>query len=99
MPALPAELIVTSPDGHVNRYGLGDSAVIGRHPECQVVLTDPMSSRRHCKFERAPDGRIYVHDNGSANGTLLNGQPMKERIALKNGDTVQIGSTLIVLRG
>ncbi|HLX63722.1 MAG TPA: adenylate/guanylate cyclase domain-containing protein [Planctomycetota bacterium] len=98
MPALPAELIVTSPDGHVNRYPLGDACVIGRHPECQVVLTDPMSSRRHCRIDRTPDGKISVQDNGSANGTLLNGQPLKERIAVKNGDTVQIGSTLIVLR-
>jgi adenylate cyclase len=98
MPAFPAELIVTGPDGHVSRYPLGESAVIGRHPECQVVLTDPMSSRRHCKLERSPDGKIYVQDNASANGTLLNSQPLKERVALKNGDTVQIGSTLIVLR-
>src|SRR5689334_6388905 len=98
MPAAPAELIVTSPDGHIARYKLGERAVIGRHPECEVILTDPMSSRRHCKVERDPDGKFYTSDNGSANGTLLNDQPLKERMPFKNGDKIQIGSTLLVLR-
>lgn len=93
-----AELIVTSPDGHTSHYPMGDTAVIGRHPECQIVLTDPMSSRRHCRVERAPDGKFFVVDNGSANGTLLNSAPLKDRAPIKNGDTIQIGSTLLVLR-
>ncbi len=93
-----SEIIVTSPDGHISHYPLADAAVIGRHPECQIVLTDPMSSRRHCRVERLPDGKIFVIDNGSANGTLLNSEPLKDRAPLKNGDTIQIGSTLLVLR-
>ena len=56
MPA-PAELIVTGPDGAVTRYKLGERAIVGRHPECEVVLTDPMSSRRHCKVERTAAGK------------------------------------------
>jgi len=94
----PSELIVTSPDGHIARYKLGEKAFIGRHPECEVILTDPMSSRRHCRIERDPDGRFYTQDNGSANGTLLNDQALKERMPFKNGDRIQIGSTLLVLR-
>ena len=94
----PPELIVTGPDGATNRYRLGDLSVIGRHPECQIVLADPMSSRRHCKIERTPQGIFYVEDNGSANGTLVNGEPLKTRILFNNGDTIQIGSTLLVLR-
>jgi len=97
MAAPPAELIVTGPDGVPAKYKLGDKAVIGRHPECEIILTDPMSSRRHCKVEKTPTG-YAVEDNGSANGTLLNGEPLKVRQPLKNGDTIQIGSTLLVLR-
>ena len=96
--AAPTELIVTGPDGVVSRYRLAEKAVIGRHPDCEVVLTDPMSSRRHCKIERAPDGVFFVEDNGSANGTLFNGESLKLRTLFKNGDTVQIGSTTLVLR-
>ena len=94
----PAELIVTHPDGQIARHKLGDKTVIGRHPECEVVLTDPMSSRRHCRIERDPDGRFFAVDNASANGTLLNDQPLKERLPIKNGEKLQIGSTLMVLR-
>src|SRR5258707_1078248 len=96
----PSELIVTAPNGQISRYKLGEKAVIGRHPECEIILSDPMSSRRHCTIERGPDGAFSVSDPGSANGTLLNAQPMKvkERIPIHNGDTIQIGSTLLVLR-
>ena len=93
-----AELIVTSPDGRTTHYPLTDAAVIGRHPECQIVLGDPMSSRRHCRVERTPVGGFFVIDNGSANGTLLNSQPLKDKAPIFNGDTIQIGSTLLVLR-
>ena len=94
----PAEIIVTGPDGVVARFPVKDRTVIGRHPECEIVLTDPMSSRRHCVIERSPQGLFSTEDNKSANGTILNGEPLKTRMPLKNGDTIQIGSTLIVLR-
>src|SRR5262245_7419638 len=96
--AAPAELIVTGPDGVVARYKLTDRTIVGRHPECEIVLTDPMSSRRHCRVERSPAGGFMAEDNGSANGTLLNGEPLRARTMIKNGDTLQIGSTLLVLR-
>ena len=93
-----AELVITTPDGATMRHSLREKAMIGRHPECEVVLTDPMSSRRHCKIERAESGLIYVEDNGSANGTLHNNEPLKARTLLNNGDTLQIGGTHLVLR-
>jgi adenylate cyclase len=93
----PAELSVTGPDGITTKYKLGEKTIIGRHPDCEVILTDPMSSRRHCKIERGGT-LFFVEDNGSANGTLLNNEPLKTRMAFRNGDTMQIGSTLMVLR-
>ena len=96
---VPAELIVTGPDNVVTRYRLMDRAMIGRHPECEIVVTDPMVGRRHCKVERVPGGFV-VEDNKSANGTLLNNEPLAPAVArtFKNGDTIQIGSTTVVLR-
>ena len=100
MSATPAELIVTGPDGVVNKIRLGDKAVIGRHPECEIVLTDPMSSRRHCKVDRTPAGNWVVEDIKSANGTSLNGEPLRPAVQtpLRNGDTITIGSTTLVLK-
>jgi len=94
---LTAELIITAHDGESRRVALGEKAMIGRHPECEVVLTDPQSSRRHCKIERAGE-TFCAEDNASANGTLLNGEPLRARTTLKSGDTIRIGSTDLVLR-
>ncbi|MBI3832602.1 MAG: FHA domain-containing protein [Planctomycetes bacterium] len=90
-----AELVVSAPDGTVARYNLGNMMSIGRHPECEVVLTDPMSSRRHCKIEKV-GAQFFVEDNNSANGTILNGEPLKSRRQYNPGDTIQIGLTKLL---
>ncbi|MBI5367121.1 MAG: FHA domain-containing protein [Planctomycetes bacterium] len=98
MPAT-VELIVTGPDGAIAHYPMGEKPLtMGRLPECEVVLTDPLSSRRHVKIEPSPEGTWYAQDLGSANGTILNGQQLKARVALRHGDTIQIGATTAVLR-
>jgi len=93
-----AELVVSTPEGQVLRYRLGPVTVIGRHPECDIVVTDPMSSRRHCKVEMAAPGVFFAEDNGSANGTFLNGELLRARTPMKPGDVIEIGSTKIVLK-
>jgi len=87
------ELVVTSPDGSVVRYTLGSQAVLGRHPDCEVVVADPMASRRHCRILQGSGGQYAVEDNGSANGTLLNGSPLLSQMPLRHGDELTIGST------
>ncbi|MCZ7647079.1 MAG: FHA domain-containing protein [Planctomycetota bacterium] len=93
-----AELIVNTPEGTVLRYRLGRQTVLGRHPDCDIVLTDPMSSRRHCKIEQGPNGHFFVEDNNSANGTALNNDFLRTRMPLREGDAIQIGSTVLTLR-
>jgi hypothetical protein len=48
--------------------------VVGRHPDCDRRLHNPVVSRRHCAFWLR-DGRAWVKDLGSRNGTGLNGKP------------------------
>ena len=97
----PTELIVTGPDNEPRPYVLSDKPLftIGRHPECDIVVNDPMVGRKHCKIERTADG-FKIQDNKSANGTILNDAPMSPQVPvlLKNGDKIQIGSTMLVLR-
>lgn len=99
MANVPADLVVTTPDGASMKHHLGDRAMIGRHPECEIILTDPMASRRHCKVERTPAGTFTVEDNKSANGTLLNGEVLRPgtTMALRHGDTITIGETRLQL--
>ena len=68
--------------------------VVGRAPECTVVMPeDPYTSTRHARFfER--DGAWWVEDLGSTNGTLVNAKTITEAQQLKRDDRVQTGSAV-----
>ncbi|HEY7509134.1 MAG TPA: adenylate/guanylate cyclase domain-containing protein [Vicinamibacteria bacterium] len=63
--------------------------VIGRSPECQVVLKDFGISRNHAKIVVAEDG-VRIVDLKSKNGTQVNGVPVVEA-PLKDGDQILLG--------
>ncbi len=66
---------------------------IGRE-NCQIQLADGRISRLHAMVEPR-DGGYYLRDNGSTNGTLLNGQPVAEEAKLVDGDKIILGETVI----
>jgi DNA-binding SARP family transcriptional activator len=65
---------------------------VGRHPECDVVLSDPKVSRRHAEV-RPVQGGYDLHDLGSSNGTRVGDEEIVERHRLADGDVVQVGSS------
>jgi serine phosphatase RsbU (regulator of sigma subunit)/pSer/pThr/pTyr-binding forkhead associated (FHA) protein len=67
----------------------GDAAVLGRHPECDIVLEAPAVSRQHARVV-CQNGNYYVEDLNSRNGTFLNGQLVRERQPLAENDELQI---------
>jgi predicted component of type VI protein secretion system len=70
--------------------------VLGRHDSCQVVLDDPLTSRRHAMLEF--DGAVlFVQDLGSVNGVVVNGRRIKGTQELKSGDELRLGGQLIQL--
>jgi len=73
-----------------------DSVVIGRAPDCDVVIQDLKASRRHAQLTRKAEG-FLLEDLGSRNGTLVNGSKIKEPILLKANQTCQIGDTMFYL--
>ena len=73
-----------------------DSVVIGRAPDCDVVIQDLKASRRHCQLTRKTEG-FLLEDLGSRNGTLVNGAKITQPILLKANQTVQIGDTMFYL--
>jgi Protein of unknown function (DUF3662)/Inner membrane component of T3SS, cytoplasmic domain len=86
-----AELVLT--DGRRVQVGT-EPLVIGRLPECGVVLADSNVSRRHAELRRAGDS-VVLTDLGSTNGTRVNGAPIRERV-LVSGDEVSVGSTRLI---
>lgn len=75
-----------------------DVVTVGRHPDSDIFLDDITVSRRHAEFRR-DQGRFWVHDVGSLNGTYVNGRRADDQL-LAGGDEVQIGKfKLVVLVG
>lgn len=63
---------------------------IGRHPDCQIRITDSRASRRHLDvFPEA--GGWWVRDLKSTNGTFVDGRPIQQ-LAVGDGITLRIGS-------
>lgn len=85
--------VVEGPDlGGVFPLPANEPQLIGRSSEA-LPLEDPTISRRHA--ELTPDnGKWYLQDLASANGTFLNGRLLTERVSLRIGDEVGCGATL-----
>ncbi len=72
-------------------YKIETRARIGRDPSNQIVLPDLLVSRVHATVA-VEHGVLQLLDEGSANGTRVNGSPVKTS-TLKPGDVVQFGNT------
>jgi hypothetical protein len=69
---------------------------IGRDKNVEVVLTDPEVSRRHARLE-TQGGVVFVRDLESSNGTFLNGQRLRSAIETREGDTIDVGTTRLIV--
>ncbi len=79
------------------RWEIKDELVIGRAPECAVCLEDEFASNFHARVY-ALQGRYYVEDLGSTNGTYVNGRRINYPIELRAGDRIKVGRTLMEFR-
>jgi pSer/pThr/pTyr-binding forkhead associated (FHA) protein len=73
--------------------------VIGRHPAlCDRVIEDPSISRRHLRIGMA-EGKPYVEDLNSLNGTLLDGVevPQFEPVSLTAGQELTLGRVVLTV--
>ena len=64
--------------------------VIGRDPQCQLRPASPMISKRHCALIQK-DGKVYLKDFGSTNGSFVNDKQVTNAVEVKNGDKLKIG--------
>jgi pSer/pThr/pTyr-binding forkhead associated (FHA) protein len=51
--------------------------LIGRDESCDLTLEDPKVSREHAAILKSAGPFHVIRDLGSANGTLVNGQPVR----------------------
>jgi len=71
--------------------------LIGRNPECALVLDDDFASGRHARiFER--EGQWFVEDLGSTNGTFIGSQRLSAPVPVEVGSVLRVGKTVVELR-
>ncbi|MCA8992409.1 MAG: SpoIIE family protein phosphatase [Planctomycetaceae bacterium] len=67
----------------------GARTVIGRHPNCTVVLRNGAVSRQHAQILE-DHGQYALEDLRSRNGCYLNGERIEGRVPLRNGDEIRL---------
>jgi signal transduction histidine kinase len=87
-------LVVTDVGGQVHTLVVEEQPItVGRSPKATVCVPEEAVSRQHCMVT-STRGRLMLRDQGSTNGTRVNGK--KVRFArLSHGDVVKVGGTRI----
>ena len=83
----PGELVVDDAQPH--------RLFVGRSPASDLLLSDPLVSRRHLAFEII-GGVVRVSDLDSTNGSLVNGLTIGE-IVVRGGEQIRIGGTTLLV--
>ncbi|MFN3197898.1 MAG: adenylate/guanylate cyclase domain-containing protein [Bradymonadia bacterium] len=90
-----ASITVLTPDGRRSERPLRAMNTIGRHPEQSIQILDRVVSKEHALITFA-DGRYWLQDMGSRNGTFVNGERIMGRTRMRTGDTITLGGTRLV---
>ena len=84
------QLVVVGGDLETNEVQLELPATIGRGKNASLSLTHPLVSRQHCEIVER-NGRIWVRDLDSLNGTFIGSERITEAV-LKPGDLITVGT-------
>jgi pSer/pThr/pTyr-binding forkhead associated (FHA) protein len=94
----PTALTVTEGSLVGTTVSLKETGVLlGRNPECTLVLDDDFASGRHARIFRR-DAGWFVEDLGSTNGTFLGSSKLTQPMPVEVGSTLRIGRTVFELR-
>jgi pSer/pThr/pTyr-binding forkhead associated (FHA) protein len=98
-----AFLLYRDESGGQRIYALEDSSyrkvLVGRDPAADIALTwDQKVSGTHAELERVGDDWALIDDGLSRNGTFLNGDRVKGRRKLRDGDLIRFGETIALFR-
>lgn len=90
--AVPYLIVTLSSQTEPAVYPLNDANItVGRSMNCGIVVVEPEMSREHFRLTLTAQGYM-IEDMGSTNGTMVNGNLIKEPTLLKAEDIIQIGT-------
>jgi Nif-specific regulatory protein len=78
-------------------YRIEKELIIGRNPDCGIMLIDGKVSRHHAKIYMEGD-KCLVQDLGSKNGTFVNDERITRPTEISPGANIRVGRAVFVLR-
>ncbi len=72
-----------------------EEVTLGRDAANDLPIPDPEISRRHAHFLLKPEG-VYIEDQGSTNGTFVNGSRIAAPHLLKHGDLITLAEKTVM---
>jgi EmrB/QacA subfamily drug resistance transporter len=90
----PGELRIVGGPGAGTRVPISAPTTLGRHPGCDVVLSDEEVSRYHVAAIPEED-HVVIADLGSLNGTYVNGERLIDRRRLQGGERIEVGAVTL----
>ncbi|KAJ4875495.1 FHA domain-containing protein PS1 [Raphanus sativus] len=96
----------SSPERNGNAVSDDDDEVeeillVGRHPDCDILLTHPSISRFHLQIRSLPSRqKLFVTDLSSVHGTWVADQKVEADacVEVKEGDVIRIGGSTRIYR-
>src|SRR5688572_2981931 len=76
----------------------GAKYLIGRAPDCDIRLGDPLVSARHALITHNDDG-YRIEDLASRNGTRVNGERIEGKTPIQPGDRIELGGHVLQFVG
>lgn len=88
-------IVIKTNGQEIDRRELTGDIVIGRAPDCDVIVRDILLSRRHCRLEQEGGG-WKLYDLQSKNGTIFNGERLAGPRMMQDNDVVRLGRWKII---
>ena len=87
---MEAKLVVIGGKANMGEVKLRLPMTIGRGNKADLMISHPTVSREHCRlFEK--NGELVVQDNGSSNGTFVDGEKIDAAVVVQPGQILAIG--------
>lgn len=92
-----ALVLLASEESAGATYPLEAEMTIGRAAGCRIAVDDTHVSKVHARVFTS-DGRWFVEDLGSTNGTLVNETLVGTTTLIEVGDRIRVGETVLELQ-
>jgi hypothetical protein len=97
LPPGPSDVVIYADGAKPRTVRMAASMVVGRAPECELLLDDTYVSQQHARIF-GKNGSWFVEDLGSTNGTFVNEQKLAAPAMVQPGDRIRVGTTVLEMR-